>query len=1496
MGNLFKSEGIFREYFIKNPARNILAHIIFTVGSCLSGNCTDGQTIAGWNFFNRDIFETKAATTFNPNLIPPIDLTRGPSAPASVGADSYRTTGFGNDGISVTNTDFFEIKLSAKAGFEISLSTIDATFKGTATFANSPGVSNQFAYSLDGISFILIGSPSIIIGQGKALPQIKLNGIAALQNVPSGITITIRYYASGQTSTGGWGFFSSLTTPNGFEIGGSVAAVAALETYYRSCQNGDWSAPSTWESSPDKISWYASTKAPTKDAEDILIKSGHTVKVTSPVSFDQTTIAGILELQNGGILNINDGVGDDLSILSNGILKILTTANYSTSINQIANANINIATGGIITIGNGISPMGKGYEVFATSLVNKWNDGAVFEFNDVNAFPIAGLTYFPNTSEDEVSIFRVSKVNGTIAAGTGNDFYLNGIIEVLSDVTFSGVGKKYFRNGIRGIASISQTGTGKFYLTATGAILDGPSLKINLAQPLDLSPATFIPSGAQVTVSGANLNNNFAGNVLEINGVLDVTTNGIANTNGKIILNGIFKTAHAGGFSGSGSSIVSGNVVLNPNCTIELYANGNQSLNARSDFKNLIFSGSGVKKPNGPFSPNGTIIIKDEAIFDCTGIVNAINIGDDNTNLIMNNNSKLIVSGFGPNPPMNGMYELNDGVIEFRGSGATAQTIRNQTYKNIEVTGTNVNNSDGNILLKNGGSFKVKSGGTFTINDNTIAGPVGLQTVIVESGGTFKCGNTRGFHGFAFTTAPKFNSSINEDIENIILQPNSTVEYSRASPPLSSGDQPITNANNLIYQNLVLSGTGNKIAPSDNLMIQGNLSKMGSATFIHNNGTVIFNGNTAQTYTSTSPQMVFNVFKNENAKGLNINDSLSIYKELFFADNSTLNMNADVTLLSNKNQTASVSRLPANVKINYGMGLFVVERYINTNVNGGHGKSWQLISIPAFGETIFNTWQEKGSKSIVGYGTWITDVAGTAGGFDAVSNTPSMKFYDANANNWKGISSTYINLELQKGYMIFVRGDRKSNTINSPATPTVLRTRGKIYSNEFLPPQSIVPAYKFQCVGNPYASAIDFSKILRSPGIENSFRVWDPAYYGVNGLGGYQTISPAIGYRAMPGGSAIYDNTSEYKNIQSGQAFFIANFSANDGSVIFTEDCKMNDAHHLANRELDAEINERQILFAKLFSQNGQLSDGNAVAFDKTFSNKIDSDDALKISNSNENFGIKRNGKTLTVEAREKIKGADTIFYKMENLSKQAYKLFFTAEHFPIHFEAFLLDQYLKTETQINLKDTSSVDFFVTTEAASAMPDRFLVIFKPVIIPIKISLNASEKDAAVFLEWNVSTENEIKEYRIEYSTDGINFQLLEIISTSINSNALCNYLHKEPQSGSNYYRIRIDKVDGKSAYSEIVNILTHSLESGITVFPNPFDGEHLTIQLMHEAAGKYFLDFINSSGQVIISKEINHLGGNALERINLNKKLAHGIYYLSVKNGDREIKRFKLIY
>ena len=565
------------------------------------GNAGFSQDIAGWNFWGKNGDAILEATAFDPNLVSPINLTRGVGASPSTGTNSFRTTGFQNDGISVTNTDYFQTTLTAKTEYEVSLSTIDASFAGTASYYQSSGVTSQFAYSLDGSTFILIGNP--VTTTSLTLPQIDLRGIAALQNVPSDVTITIRYYASGQTTTGGWGFTSSTASKNGFVIGGTVTSAGSEDFtsgYYRSRQNGDWAAANTWESSTDNINWSIAKKAPTKDAEKIIIQNGHTVGVSTSVSLDQTVISGVLEIQTGGILNINDGTGDDITISESGILRIVSTGNYAAVVQQSVGANINIASGGKITIGNGIASMGNGYEGFATSLVNIWNDGAVYEWNSNSTFVVAGLIYFPNAGT-AIPVFRVTKAGGTAANGLGNNFYVNGLFEINTNVSFSGAGGRYFRNGIRGIATLSQTGAGKFYLTAPGAILDGTSLKIVLSAVFDLSPNTIIPAGANITVSGANINNNFVSNVFTINGTLDVTDKGINNTNGTVIINGTFKTANTGGFSGSGSSIVSGGISVNTGSIIELYALADQSLNARADFKNLIFSVSAIKTPKGPF-------------------------------------------------------------------------------------------------------------------------------------------------------------------------------------------------------------------------------------------------------------------------------------------------------------------------------------------------------------------------------------------------------------------------------------------------------------------------------------------------------------------------------------------------------------------------------------------------------------------------------------------------------------------------------------------------------------------------------------------------------------------------------------------------------------------------------------------------------------------------------------------------------------------------------
>ncbi|MEO8821495.1 MAG: hypothetical protein ABI374_11675, partial [Ginsengibacter sp.] len=1259
-----------------------------------------------------------------------------------------------------------------------------------------------------------------------------------------------------------------------------------VQTFYRSHQNGNWAAPSTWEYSTDNVSWNTSMNSPTKDAENILIQPNHNVFVNSSISLDQTTIAGTLELKTGGILNINDGVGDDIFIKENGVLKITSSENYSASVNQSANVNINISTDGKITIGDGSSFTGDGYEGFATSAKNIWNDGSVYEYNRNKPFDAPGLIYFPNVASNVIPVFRVITVNGTPGVGSSKDFRVNGILEVNTNLTFSGTGDKYFRNGIRGTATITATGTGQIFLDGINAILDGSPLNfvLNANRNIRLTNSCNIPTGANVIISGANLDNNLAGNIFTINGTLDVKTFGINNKSGKIVLNGLYQTANDGGFSGSGSSIVSGSITVNPGSTIELYANGNQSLNTRSDFSNLIFSGSGIKTPKGPFSPNGTITIKEDAIFDCTGNINGVNIGNENTSLKMTGNSRLIVSGYGPNPPMSGIYNLSGGVVEFRGSNGTPQTIRSKYYQNIEVTGNNVLMSDGNINLNSNGTFTVKNGGVFSINDNTIIGTGDhTQTVKLESGAIFKCGTNMGFNGAAITSIPIKSSAINIDIENIILQPGSTIDYSR------NGDQPITNAKGLVYQNLVISGSGNKTAPANNLNIKGNFSKISNANFLHNNGTVIFNGTISQTYSSVSPQIIFNNLTNQNTLGLNINDSLSVYKELLLTNNSVTNINSDISLLSSKDQTASIGQLGSNANINYGNGRFIVERYINTNTkNGGHPKSWQLISTPAFGESIFNTWQEKRSKIILGYGIWLTDKSGALNGFDAVSAAPSMKYYDPVTNSWIGISGTNISLENPKGYLVFVRGDRQATTINSSATPTILRTRGKIYTPQFLPPISAVSPGKFQCVGNPYASVIDFTKI-NTTNIESSYTAWDPTLGGDYGVGGYQTISAATGYKPVPGNSTNYKTSGDYRYIQSGQAFFVFNYTASAGSVSFSESCKVSGSNHLVTRKAE-QING--ILFANLNAQNNIVLDGNAVSFSSKFSNEIDANDALKILSGTANFGLKRAGKILSVEARKEVTLSDTIFYSLENLSKQQYKLVFLPEKMQPGFDAHLIDQYLKTESSISLADTTFVNFSITDDQESAAPQRFYLVFRASVrLSLSfLSINAYPKDGNVLIAWEVENENDIENYQVECSADGINFSNIGIINAKDGPVNGYEFIHAQPKAGDNFYRLRINKIDGKVEYKKVVKVWIPESTSSIEIYPNPVQNGVIEIQFINQSAGKYYFNLYNSIGQKMFSKEINCEGGNFIQSIRPGKAFIQGIYQLEIlkPNGDKK--------
>ena len=247
-------------------------------------------------------------------------LSRGAGAPATTGA-GFRTTGFQNNGIDTANADYFQIFLSAANGYALSLSGITGGYVGTGTFSADPGVSHQWAYSFDGTSFSLIGDATTRIGNGSS--SFDFSGVSALQNIAAGTDVTLRYYASGQTTTGGWGFSSQGFTVDGtlsvagFSVGfdktsGFEVEEGSSDTITATAMGGTEPYSYTWTSSLNQDDYTAALgvftiedTAPTGDYwAQVIATDNSAASVTNTINFSvvpptvKYTIT-VAETQNG---------------------------------------------------------------------------------------------------------------------------------------------------------------------------------------------------------------------------------------------------------------------------------------------------------------------------------------------------------------------------------------------------------------------------------------------------------------------------------------------------------------------------------------------------------------------------------------------------------------------------------------------------------------------------------------------------------------------------------------------------------------------------------------------------------------------------------------------------------------------------------------------------------------------------------------------------------------------------------------------------------------------------------------------------------------------------------------------------------------------------------------------------------------------------------------------------------------------------------------------
>jgi hypothetical protein len=95
------------------------------------------------------------------------------------------------------------------------------------------------------------------------------------------------------------------------------------------------------------------------------------------------------------------------------------------------------------------------------------------------------------------------------------------------------------------------------------------------------------------------------------------------------------------------------------------------------------------------------------------------------------------------------------------------------------------------------------------------------------------------------------------------------------------------------------------------------------------------------------------------------------------------------------------------------------------------------------------------------------------------------------------------------------------------------------------------------------------------------------------------------------------------------------------------------------------------------------------------------------------------------------------------------------------------------------------------------------------------------------LQWATASEENTREFEVQRSKDGINFEVIGNVQAAGNSNIQNNYLFDDvnPLSGLNYYRLRLINNDNSAEFSETIVLEINEKDLNASIYPNPATDE-----------------------------------------------------------------------
>lgn len=187
--------------------------------------------------------------------------------------------------------------------------------------------------------------------------------------------------------------------------------------------------------------------------------------------------------------------------------------------------------------------------------------------------------------------------------------------------------------------------------------------------------------------------------------------------------------------------------------------------------------------------------------------------------------------------------------------------------------------------------------------------------------------------------------------------------------------------------------------------------------------------------------------------------------------------------------------------------------------------------------------------------------------------------------------------------------------------------------------------------------------------------------------------------------------------------------------------------------------------------------------------------------------------------------------------------------------------------------------------------DVVLAVFNndAVALPLVLSSFYAQKQTnKVVLQWQTSSEESVKQFVIERSTDGKTYKAIGQVAASGSSSLTQHYSFADQSpymSTSNYYRLNMQDADGAVKYSKILIIkFDGQLTTSMLVFPNP-TRDLLQVQLPDGMNGTVGLQVFDLKGRLV--KFINLASDGSALNTNVDvSTLVSGIYLLKAQAGN----------